>query len=190
MLACARAGELERAAGIVIASGGNAGLANAYAAARAGVPAAVFVPETAPAFKVEKLRDRGVDSFSAERIRRGLHRRDRVCRRTGAVVCHAYDQPEIVAGAGTVGTELLDQLDGAVDTVIVAVGGGDSWPGSPPPWGHGRVVGVEPEPHPTLHTALARRAGRWISLSLALPPTPLARAGRRDRLTRWPSRLA
>ena len=59
VLACRERGELKDDVGIVVASGGNAGLANAYAAARAGVPATVFVPESAPAVKVRKLRASG-----------------------------------------------------------------------------------------------------------------------------------
>ena len=55
VLACRERGELKDDVGIVVASGGNAGLANAYAAAEVGVPATVFVPETAPAVKVKKL---------------------------------------------------------------------------------------------------------------------------------------
>ena len=59
MLRAQQDGHLDRVAGIVIASGGNAGMANAYAASRLGVPATVFVPETAPAVKVAKLRAYG-----------------------------------------------------------------------------------------------------------------------------------
>jgi threonine dehydratase len=74
---------------------------------------------------------------------------------TGAVYCHAYDQPEIVAGAGTVGSELLDQL-GSVDTVLVAVGGGGLMAGiAAAVEGHAKVVSVEPQTARTLHTALA-----------------------------------
>src|SRR5689334_13843799 len=61
VLAAQESGELDPAVGIVMASGGNAGLANAFAAAQVGVPATVFVPETAPAFKVAKLRALGAN---------------------------------------------------------------------------------------------------------------------------------
>jgi threonine dehydratase len=78
--------------------------------------------------------------------------------RTGAVYCHAYDQLEICAGAGTLGLELLEQFaaDGAyADTVIVAVGGGGLMSGLAVALeGQGRVVGVEPTTAPTLHAAL------------------------------------
>lgn len=59
ILAAQERGELDPAVGVVVASGGNAGLANAYAAAALGVPATVFVPATAPAVKVRRLREYG-----------------------------------------------------------------------------------------------------------------------------------
>ena len=133
-------GELAPDVGIVVASGGNAGLANAYAAAAVGVPATVFVPLTSPPVKVARLRAAG-----AAVVQEGAEYADAYelaiahAAETGAVYCHAYDQPEIAAGAGTVGLELLEQLDG-VDTVLVAVGGCGRirhcgrFPGCPPHW--------------------------------------------------------
>ena len=99
ILASQERGELTPA-GIVVASGGNAGLANAYAAARLGVPATVFVPAAAPAVKVAKLRDvgaavvQGGAEYAVAYEAAVAHAAG-----TGAVYCHAYDQPEIAAGA-------------------------------------------------------------------------------------------
>jgi threonine dehydratase len=117
ILAAAEAGELSDA-GVIAASGGNAGLAFAYAAGTVGVPAEVYVPRNAPEVKVAKLRALGatvvqhgreyVEAYEAARKRQA---------ETGAVFCHAYDQPDVVAGQGTVALELPD-----VDTVLVAVG--------------------------------------------------------------------
>ncbi|RKR88684.1 L-threonine ammonia-lyase [Micromonospora pisi] len=157
LLSARESGELDPAVGIVVASGGNAGLANAYAARAFGVPATVFVPLTAPAVKVAKLRSYGATVVQhgneyAEAYEAAL----RAVAETGAVYCHAYDQPEIVAGAGTAGSELIEQLDGAVDTIVVAVGGGGLMAGiAAAAEGVARVVGVEPVTIPTLHTALA-----------------------------------
>ncbi|WLQ07410.1 threonine/serine dehydratase [Arthrobacter oryzae] len=166
VLACRERGELKEGVGIVVASGGNAGLANAYAAAQAGVPAAVFVPETAPAMKVKKLRESG-----ATVIQRGAeyavayNAAIAYAAETGAVYCHAYDQPEIAAGAGTVGSELLEQL-GGVDTVLVAVGGGGLMAGiAAAVEGVARVVGVEPATAPTLHAAL--KAGEPVDVPVS-----------------------
>ncbi|HCB60046.1 MAG TPA: threonine dehydratase, partial [Arthrobacter bacterium] len=152
--------------GIVVASGGNAGLANAYAATEVGVPATVFVPETAPAVKVMKLWASG-----ANVVQRGAEYSEAYdaavayAAETGAVYCHAYDQPEIAAGAGTIGTELLEQL-GEVDTVVVAVGGGGLMAGvAAAVEGRAKVVGVESETTPTLHAALA--AGTPVDVAVS-----------------------
>jgi len=79
--------------------------------------------------------------------------------RTGALLCHAYDQPEICAGAGTVGLELLEQLaetGRAVDTVLVATGGGGLMAGVATALAAtARVVAVEPVGAPTLYDALS-----------------------------------
>jgi len=84
---------------------------------------------------------------------------------SGAVYCHAYDQPEIAAGAGTVGLELLEQLDG-VDTVLVAVGGGGLMAGiAAAVEGLAKVVGVEPVTAPTLHAAL--NAGEPVDVAVS-----------------------
>ncbi|AIY00406.1 threonine dehydratase [Arthrobacter sp. PAMC 25486] len=166
ILGCQERGELDPEIGIVVASGGNAGLANAYAAAAVGVPATVFVPLTSPAVKVAKLRAAG-----AAVVQEGAEYADAYelamahAARTGAVYCHAYDQPEIAAGAGTIGLELLGQLDG-VDTVLVAVGGGGLMAGIAAALeGQAKVVAVEPENAPSLHAALA--AGEPVDVSVS-----------------------
>ncbi|MEV1146773.1 pyridoxal-phosphate dependent enzyme, partial [Micromonospora sp. NPDC049799] len=139
-------GHLDPSVGVVVASGGNAGLANAYAAAHLGVPATVFVPQGAPPVKVERLR-----AYGATVVTRGSEYAEayeaavEYASTAGAVYCHAYDQPEIVAGAGTLGLELRDQTDGALDTVLVAVGGGGLMAGVAAALeGDARVVAVEP----------------------------------------------
>jgi threonine dehydratase len=166
LLASQERGELRPEVGVVVASGGNAGLANAYAAAQLGVPATVFVPDSAPAVKVKKL-----EAIGAKVVQGGAEyavaydAAIAYAAETGAVYCHAYDQPEIVAGAGTVGSELLEQLDG-VDTVLVAVGGGGLMAGiAAAVEGHARVVAVEPERAPTLHAALAAGAPVDVAVS-------------------------
>jgi threonine dehydratase len=158
ILAAREAGELT-GAGVVVASGGNAALAVAYAASQLGVRAEVFVPETAPQVKVDKLRELGAvvhqhgreyaEALAASTVRLA---------ETGALFCHAYDQKEIVAGQGTLGRELSD-----VDTVLVATGGGGLVAGVAAALdGRARVVAVEPEGAPTLHQALA--AGRPVDV--------------------------
>src|SRR5699024_11010946 len=106
--------------------------------------ATVFVPETAPAVKVARLRAYGavvqqIGSEYAEAFAAATEH----TQRTGAVFCHAYDQPEITAGAGTMTEEILED-DPAVDTIIVAVGGGGLIAGTlAAAEGRAKVVGVE-----------------------------------------------
>jgi threonine dehydratase len=166
LLASKERGELKPDVGVVVASGGNAGLANAYAAAQLGVPATVFVPAAAPTVKVRKLKAIGATviqggaEYAVAYQAAVAHARE-----TGAVYCHAYDQPEIAAGAGTVGAELLEQVAG-VHTVLVAVGGGGLMAGiAAAVEGRAKVVGVEPENAPTLHAALA--AGEPVDVAVS-----------------------
>lgn len=166
ILASQERGELRQDAGVVVASGGNAGLANAYAAARLGIPATVFVPESAPAVKVQKIKAIGATVVQggaeyAVAYEAALAHAEE----TGAVYCHAYDQPEIAAGAGVVGVELLTQLPD-VDTILVAVGGGGLMAGiAAAVEGRAKVVAVEPESAPTLHAAL--EAGQPVDVAVS-----------------------
>ncbi|PPK92650.1 threonine dehydratase [Kineococcus xinjiangensis] len=167
ILAAREQGDLDARVGIVVASGGNAGLANAHAAARLGVPATVFVPTTAPQVKVDGLRRLGAEvvQLGAEYAVAYAGAVEHAAA-TGAVYCHAYDQPEIAAGAGVVGAELLDQLAGEVDTVVVAVGGGGLMAGiAAAVEGAAQVVAVEPATIPTLHAALA--AGEPVDVGVS-----------------------
>ncbi len=142
-------------AGVVAASGGNHGAAVAYAARSLGYRAEVFVPEVSSLFKVHLIRRYGAEAtvggaFYADAYAASTERADE----TGALVVHAYDQPEVVAGQGTLGRELHHQAPG-LDTVLVAVGGGGLIGGTAAYYrGEARVVGVEPELAPTLHAAL------------------------------------
>ncbi|MEW1959353.1 threonine/serine dehydratase [Kineococcus sp. NPDC059986] len=158
-LAAQEQGELDPRRGVVAASGGNAGLAHAHAAAELGVPATVFVPETAPAVKVGRLRALGADVRSVgSEYARAYEAAVEFARERGAVFCHAYDQVEVAAGAGTLALELVEDLP-ALDTVVVAVGGGGLFAGVAAALeGRARVVAVEPEGAPTLHAALAAGA--------------------------------
>ncbi|MGI5213794.1 threonine/serine dehydratase [Plantactinospora sp. CA-290183] len=151
ILGAAEAGELPPE-GVIVASGGNAGAAVAYAARTLGVPAEVYVPATAPAVKLAKLRRLGATvvphgSEYAEAYEAATKR----AADSGALFCHAYDEHAICAGQGTLGLELLDQV-GEVDTVLVAVGGGGLLAGVAAAL---EGVAVEPETAPALHAALA-----------------------------------
>ena len=152
-------------AGVVAASGGNFGLAVAHAARELGHHAEIFVPDTSPAAKIEGIRGLGAD---VEIVPGYYHEASVVAAarqaESGALAMHPYDQPEVVAGAGTVGLELAEQVPDA-DTILVAVGGGGLIAGVAS-WFRGdvRVVGVEPEACPTLHDAL--RAGAPVDVDV------------------------
>ena len=160
------AAELPAGSRVVAASGGNAGLAVAYAARELGLIAHVVVPTTAPPVKVARLRALGAavvqeGSVYADAYGVALAHAER----TGALLVHAYDQPEACAGNGTLALELVEQV-GPVDTVLVAVGGGGLAAGVAAALaGRARVVGVEPERCPTLHAALA--AGKPVDVEVS-----------------------
>ncbi|HEU4424742.1 MAG TPA: threonine/serine dehydratase [Pilimelia sp.] len=162
ILAARESGELT-AAGVITASGGNAALAVAHVAARLGVPAEVYVPENAPEVKVRRLRALGAEVVQAGQEYSEAY--DAARKReadTGRLFCHAYDQPDVVAGQGTLALELQEQIDG-FDTVLVAVGGGGLIGGIAAALeGAARVVGVEPTRAATMHAALA--AGRPVDV--------------------------
>ncbi|HEY0001990.1 MAG TPA: threonine/serine dehydratase [Actinoplanes sp.] len=166
ILAAAERGALP-AAGIVAASGGNAGLAAAYAARELTVPAEVYLPRTAPPVKVAKLSKLGarvvqVGSEYAEAYAEAVVQAEQ----TGALFCHAYDDPHMVAGNGTIGLELAAQIEGGFDTVLVAVGGGGLIAGVVAALGNtARVVAVEPVTAAALHAAL--HAGEPVDVPVA-----------------------
>jgi threonine dehydratase len=155
------------AAGVVAASGGNAGIAVAYAAARQNVPARVYVPLAVPEVKIARLRQYGAEVVrSGSRYAESYEEALKYAADVGALFCHPYDQPEICAGQGTLGLELLEQTGGQLDTVVVAVGGGGLMAGiAAATEGRARVVAVEPVAIPTLHAALA--AGRPVDVDVS-----------------------
>jgi threonine dehydratase len=144
-------------AGVIAASGGNAGLAAAYAARELGVAAEIYVPVTAPPVKVAKLAKLGarvtqVGTEYAEAYAAAVVQAEA----TGALFCHAYDDPDMVAGNGTLGLELLEQFPDGFDTVLVAVGGGGLIAGvAAALHERARIVAVEPVTSAALHAALA-----------------------------------
>jgi threonine dehydratase len=154
------------AAGVIAASGGNAGIATAVAAQALGVPATIYLPGVSSASKRARLA-----ALQAQVVVAGAAYADALVacearqRETGALMTHAYDQPEVVAGAGTLARE-IERQRGVPDSVLASVGGGGliagiaAWFG-----GRSRVVGVEPEGAPTLFRA--RAAGAPVDVDVA-----------------------
>jgi threonine dehydratase len=143
-------------AGVVAASGGNHGAAVAYAAARLGIPATIFVPGVTSPAKADRIRRYGAKLVVVgERYADALAASEEFVAGTDALTVHAYDQPETLIGQGTLGLEIAQDLPD-IDTLLVAVGGGGLI-GGIAAWFRGdvRIVAVEPEGAPTLHRALA-----------------------------------
>ncbi|MGW7297478.1 threonine/serine dehydratase [Streptomyces sp. NPDC054829] len=143
-------------AGVTIASGGNAGLACAWAARQQGVRATVFLPANAPEVKVARLRGYGADvRLVGSEYAEALAACEEFTRATGALASHAYDHPLIAAGAGTLLEEIHHRVPD-LDTVVVAVGGGGLFAGvATAAQHHGiRTVAVEPENCRALNAAL------------------------------------
>lgn len=146
----ARLSAEERSHGVVAASAGNHAQGIAVAAGRLGVKATVVMPRTTPAIKVDAVRRLGAevvvhgDGYDAAQARAVA-----LCKDAGAVFIPPFDDPDVIAGQGTVATEILRQCPHTPDAVFVPVGGGGLLAGvaaavkalSPTT----RVIGVEPE---------------------------------------------
>jgi threonine dehydratase len=152
-------------AGVVAASGGNHGIAVAYAAGRLGIPAQIFVPTVASAVKVARIRSYGATvTVEGDRYADALALAEAHQVRTGAAGVHAYDSAETVAGQGSVAREWQNQSP-ELDTILVAVGGGGliagiaAWFG-----GKTKVIGAEPETSRCLHAAL--EAGKPVDVTV------------------------
>lgn len=142
------------AAGVVAASGGNHGLAVAHAARTLGVKAEIFVPEITPEAKRARIAATGatltVGGGAYDQARQASEAR---AAETGALIVHAYDQEEVVAGQGTVALE-LEQDAPDLSHVLVAGGGGGLFAGIATWYGEdAEVVVIEPDECPTLFLA-------------------------------------
>lgn len=148
-------------AGVVAASGGNHGAAVAYAAQALGIPARIYVPEISSPAKIARIRSYGADlQLVGSTYGEALAASEEWVATSGALAVHAFDQPETMLGAGTVGLELASQAPAATH-VVASVGGGGLL-GGIAAWysGEVRITGAEPEEAPTLTEAL--KAGRPV----------------------------
>jgi threonine dehydratase len=153
------------AGGVAAASGGNHGAAIAYAAKQLGVKARIFVPEISSPAKVAVIRSHGADVvIGGARYADAQAACDLYVAESGALRAHPFDAATTIAGQGTVGLE-WEQDGPAIDTVLVAVGGGGLISGIGSWWGDTvKVVGVEPEGSRALHAAL--EAGEPVDVEI------------------------
>lgn len=156
----------EKRRGVIAISAGNHAQALAYSAAREGIDALVVMWETASPLKIAAARGYGatVDTEAAD-IPAAFERMDELIAETGRTLVHPYDDPDVMAGQGTVGLEIVEDVP-AVDVVLVQVGGGGlisgiatAVKGTRPGV---RVVAVEPELSAGMHESL--KAGRPVTV--------------------------
>ena len=152
-------------AGVIAASGGNHGVAVAYAAHRLGIPAAIFVPAIAGRAKIDAICSLGADlHVGGDRYADARAAAQTWAAESGAVQVPAFDQRETILGQGSVALELSEQVSG-LDTVLVPVGGSATW--------------CSPSPSPTSATSsssMTRRSARPSACCGAAPgssPSPL-----------------
>ena len=148
----------ERARGVIAASAGNHAQAVAYHAKRLGIPAVIVMPEPTPTVKVTQTKGHGAEVVLYGQIVDDAFARAReLALENGCVFIHAFDDPQIIAGAGTVGLEMLEDAP-ELDTIIVPIGGGGLMSGvaiaarSVKP--DIELIGVEAELYPSMKCAI------------------------------------
>ncbi|HTM32680.1 MAG TPA: threonine ammonia-lyase, biosynthetic [Vicinamibacterales bacterium] len=157
----------DRARGVITASAGNHAQGVAFASRHLGLSAVIVMPQTTPAIKVEAVRELGAevvlwgDSYNDAKAHC-----DELARASGRVFVHAFDDPYVIAGQGTIALEILGNQRSQVDAIFVPVGGGGliagiaSYVKAVRP--DVQVIGVEPHEADAMHQSLA--AGRRVVL--------------------------
>ena len=153
--------------GVICASAGNHAQGVALAAQRRGIPAVIVMPVTTPEIKVQAVRDLGGevvlhgDDYDSAYEHALLLARDRQM-----VFVHPFDDPDVIAGQGTIAVELLRQTGGAIDAIFVPVGGGGLIAGIAVYikylYPRVKIIGVEPADAASMHAAL--KAGERVTL--------------------------
>ena len=157
-----------RARGVIAASAGNHAQGVALGAAKLGVPATIVMPRTTPAIKVRSVRRLGGKTvLHGDSYDEAYAHAMTLVEEKGLTFLHPFDDPDVIAGQGTIGMEILRQHPVVPHAIFVPVGGGGLIAGVAAyvKWlcPEVRVIGVEPTEAPTLHAALA--AGRRVELA-------------------------
>ncbi|WP_455199338.1 threonine ammonia-lyase, biosynthetic [Kaarinaea lacus] len=159
--------EEQRQQGVIAASAGNHAQGVALAASRLGLDALIVMPKTTPDIKVNSVKQLGGEVILHGNTydEASTYAHD-LARERGLTFIHPYDDPEVIAGQGTIALEILDQYEGPLDAIFVPVGGGGLIAGiatyikSVRP--EVKIIGVEPDDAPCMHHAL--EAGERIVL--------------------------
>jgi threonine dehydratase len=157
----------ELAKGVIAASAGNHAQGLALASLKMGVKATIVMPKTTPQIKVDAVRGRGAKVvLHGDTYDEASTHAQKLVEEKGLVYIHPYDDPDVIAGQGTVGMEILRQHKGQLDAVFVPVGGGGLLAGVAAYIKYVRpevkVIGVEPEDAACLKAALEK--GRRVTL--------------------------
>jgi threonine dehydratase len=153
--------------GVICASAGNHAQGVALAAQRRGIPATIVMPLTTPQIKVQAVMDLGGEAvLHGDDYDAAFDRAQELVRERNLVYVHAFDDPDVIAGQGTIGVELLRQCGGDIDAVFVPVGGGGLIAGIAVYikylYPRVRIVGVEPADSNAMYESL--QAGRRVTL--------------------------
>lgn len=156
-----------RAKGVVAASAGNHAQGVALAGKKLGVPATIVMPTTTPGIKVDTVKRLGGKAvLHGDSYDEAKDHAMKLAEEKGLSFIHPFDDPDVIAGQGTIGMEILRQHADPIEAVFVPVGGGGLIAGVAAYIKHVRpeirVIGVEPEDAPTLHAAM--QAGRRVTL--------------------------
>ena len=153
--------------GVICASAGNHAQGVALAARRRGIPAVIVMPQTTPHIKVKAVADLGGEVvLDGDDYDSAFDRALVLSRERSLVFVHPFDDPDVIAGQGTIGMEILRQTGGELDAVFVPVGGGGLIAGIAvfikSLYPRVRIVGVEPEDASAMYDSL--QAGRRVVL--------------------------
>src|SRR5580698_828313 len=153
--------------GVVCASAGNHAQGVALAAQRRGIPAVIVMPQTTPHIKVQAVADLGAELvLHGDDYDSAFERALTLARERNLIFVHPFDDPDVIAGQGTVGVEVLRQTAGNIDAIFVPVGGGGLIGGIAVYvkylYPNIRIIGVEPEDAASMYESL--KAGKRVSL--------------------------
>ncbi len=154
--------EEERACGVICSSAGNHAQGVAYAAQQLGVKATIVMPNVTPLIKIEATRNYGAEVILHGEVYDDAYAEARrIQKETGAVFIHPFDDWDVIYGQGTIGLEILEEVED-VDIILVPVGGGGLISGiclaikekNP----NVRIIGVEPEGAQTLGHSIRKKS--------------------------------
>ncbi|MCC7199817.1 MAG: threonine ammonia-lyase, biosynthetic [Gammaproteobacteria bacterium] len=153
--------------GVICASAGNHAQGVALSAQRRGIRAVIVMPQTTPAIKVQAVRDLGGEIvLHGDDYDSAYERSLEIAAAEGMEFIHPFDDPDVIAGQGTIGMEILRQQPEGIDAIFVPVGGGGLIAGIAAYvkslYPQIRIIGVEPEDAASMHASLA--AGERVAL--------------------------